>query len=215
MNNVKHEQLELYAITGNRWLKDTNLLEKAEQALAAGATFLQYRDKDSNFDNMVSMAKQLKALAVKYNVPFVVDDNVLVAKEADADGVHIGQGDTSFAIARQFLGPDKIIGYTAKNLEQALFAEQVGADYIGVGAIFGAKTTLETLPDTFGTLKEITSAVNIPVVAIGGINCGNIEKLRDTGVSGVAVVSALFASDDVTAATRQLKSMTADIFRYD
>lgn len=215
MNNVKHEQLELYAITGNRWLKDTNLLEKAEQALAAGATFLQYRDKDSNFDNMVSMAKQLKALAVKYNVPFVVDDNVLVAKEADADGVHIGQGDTSFAIARQFLGPDKIIGFTAKNLEQALFAEQVGADYIGVGAIFGAKTTLETLPDAFGTLKEITSAVNIPVVAIGGINCSNIEKLRGTGVSGVAVVSALFASDDVTTATRQLKSMTADIFRYD
>lgn len=198
----------LYAVTDRAWLNGRNLEDDVEEALKAGVTFVQLREKHASYDEMVDLAKKIKALTDRYNVPFVIDDNIEVAKAVDADGVHIGQSDTEAKKARQMLGNNKIIGVSASNVKEAVEAEKNGADYIGIGAMFPTDTKKDHRDLTFEEAKKITSSVNIPVVAIGGINSKNIMELKGTGVDGVAVVSAIFASDDRYAAAKELLELS-------
>lgn len=209
------KDLQLYAITDTRWLGGKTMEEQVEQALKGGVTFLQLRYKDATHEERVAMALKIKPIAQKYNVPFVIDDDVLAVLEADADGVHIGQKDTSYEEARRLLGPDKIIGMTTKTVEQALNAQKLGADYIGTGAVFDTQTKVETIHMSKETLIDIAENVDIPIVAIGGINYDNMDYLKNTGVSGIAVISAIFASSDITEAARKLHEKTSTLFNYE
>lgn len=211
---VTNKHMQLYAITDSRWLDGHSLEEKVEDALKGGVTFLQLRDKDATHEELVNMAVKLKAVASRYNVPFVVNDDVEAAKEADADGVHIGQSDMEYEKARAILGPDKIIGMTAKTVEQAKRAQELGADYIGVGAVFHTGTKTDAVDMDINTLLCITEGVSLPIAAIGGINYSNADKLKNTGVSGIAVVSAIFSKDDTYKAALELKEKTDAIFDY-
>jgi len=203
----------LYAITDRTWLNGKKLEDEVEKVLKAGATFLQLREKNTPFDEFLETAKNIKIIAKKYNVPFVINDNIEIAKEIDADGVHIGQSDMEAKRARDLLGNEKIIGISAGNLEEALKAEENGADYIGIGAVFHTDTKKDATDMTMDEMRKIAAAVHIPVVAIGGINAGNIMELKGTGVDGVAVISAIFADDDVFEATRNLLKLSSEMVK--
>lgn len=212
---IGKKNYRLYAITDQRWLNGRNFYEQIEAVLQNGATFLQLREKHATHEQIVDEAKIIKKIAKKYNVPFVINDDCLAAKEADVDGVHIGQSDISYEKARKILGPDKIIGMTAKTVEQAKLAQKLGADYIGVGAVFHTDTKADAVDMTKETLLEITKNVSIPVVAIGGITYENCDYLENTGVSGVAVISAIFAQDDMAGATKAMSKKTSMLFYAD
>lgn len=199
------EQLLLYAITDHSLLKGKSLESQVELALKGGATILQLREKSLNYDDFLEQALRLKPICKKYRVPLIINDNVEVALEADADGVHVGQEDMQAKEAREKLGPDKIIGVSCKTVDEALEAQTRGADYLGVGAIFPTKSKEDADPISFEALNEIVEAVDIPVVAIGGIELENIAQLQESGISGVSVISAIFAQDDIENATRLLK----------
>jgi thiamine-phosphate pyrophosphorylase len=209
---ITKKAMRLYAITDRQWLGGKDFYEVVESVLAGGATFLQLREKQVSHEERVEIAKKIKKIALKYNVPFVIDDDVAAALESGADGVHIGQSDMEYDKARKLLGPDKIIGMTAKTRQQALLAEKLGADYIGVGAVFHTTTKKDAKDMTRDTLLEITDAVSLPVVAIGGISYDNMDTLKGTGVDGIAVISAIFANEDEKAATRSLRQKSDDIF---
>lgn len=211
---MREQQMQLYAITDRRWLNGASLTQQTEEVLRNGATFLQLRDKLATHEELVAQALELKTIAAEYGVPFVVNDDVMAAKEADIDGVHIGQKDLDYEQARKILGPDKIIGMTARTPAEAMRAEQMGADYIGVGAVFHTSTKEDAKDMTRETLLEITEQVHIPVVAIGGITYDNMDYLRHTGVSGIAVVSAIFARTDVGAATHRLFEKSKSVLGY-
>ena len=208
---LKKEDLTLYAITDRYWLNGNKLTDVVEDVLKNGATFLQLREKEFSHEEMVQEAKEIKEIASRYHVPFVINDDIYAAKEIDADGVHIGQSDMEYQKAREILGPDKIIGVSAGNLEQAVAAEKAGADYIGVGAVFTTSTKLDHTRITFETLKEITSTVSIPVVAIGGISADNLTQLKGTGIDGISVISAIFGQPDPGAATKDLLHRTKEM----
>ena len=209
---VNSNSMKLYAVTDSHHLNGRKLEEVVEDVLKGGATFLQLREKDMSHDELVKEAFIIKKIADRYNVPFVIDDDIYAAKEADADGVHIGQSDADYQTARKLLGPDKIIGMTAPSVELAKKAESIGADYIGAGAVFNTSTKKDTHPLSTDALKEIADSVSIPVVAIGGINKDNINKLRGTDIDGVAVVSALFSSNDPQSAARSLLEISKSLF---
>lgn len=209
---VNSDSMKLYAVTDSHHLNGRKLEEVVEDVLKGGATFLQLREKDMSHDELVKEAVIIKKIADRYNVPFVIDDDIYAAKEADADGVHIGQSDADYQTARKLLGPDKIIGMTAPSVELAKKAESMGADYIGAGAVFNTSTKKDTHPLSTDALKEIADSVSIPVVAIGGINKDNINKLRGTDIDGVAVVSALFSSNDPQSAARSLLEISKSLF---
>lgn len=209
---VNSDSMKLYAVTDSHHLNGRKLEEVVEDVLKGGATFLQLREKDMSHDELVKEAFIIKKIADRYNVPFVIDDDIYAAKEADADGVHIGQSDADYQTARKLLGPDKIIGMTAPSVELAKKAESMGADYIGAGAVFNTSTKKDTHPLSTDALKEIADSVSIPVVAIGGINKDNINKLRGTDIDGVAVVSALFSSNDPQSAARSLLEISKSLF---
>jgi thiamine-phosphate pyrophosphorylase len=211
---VSYKDMLLYAVTDKRWLDGKTLESQVEAALKNGATFLQLRDKDCSHEELVAQAKALKPIAEKYNVPFVVDDDAQAALEAGADGVHIGQSDMEYGKAREILGADKIIGMTAKTVEQAQTAEKLGADYIGTGAVFGSTTKDDAVYMPKERLICVADSVDIPVVAIGGINYDNMDYLKNTGVNGVAVVSAIFAQADAGEATAKLKKKADRLFDY-
>lgn len=211
---IRKEQLRLYAITDTSWLNGASLIDVVENVLKNGATFLQLREKNASHDEIVAKAKAIKPIARKYGVPFVIDDDVQAALEADADGVHIGQSDTDYMTARSILGDNKIIGMTAKTVEQAKEAERLGADYIGTGAVFGSSTKKDAVYMPRERLFEVAGSVNIPVVAIGGIDYDNCGELAGTGVDGIAVVSAIFAADDPGLATKELYLKTGRVFNY-
>lgn len=196
--------MKLYIVTDRTWLGDNSLVDQVECTIKNGATFVQLREKDLSFDEFVKLALQIKAVTDTYNVPFVINDNIDVAKTVDADGVHIGQGDQELLYAREILGPNKIIGVSCHNVEEALIAEKNGADYIGVGAVFSTSTKLDASSVSFDCLQNICNTINIPVVAIGGISKNNILKLQGSGVNGVAVISAIFAQSDIAIATKEL-----------
>lgn len=202
----------LYAVTDRMWLKEGESLTKVcEEVLENGATFLQIREKDLDEETFEEEAKALKELCEKYHVPFVVNDNVDIALDIDADGVHVGQSDIKGRDIRSILGPDKILGISAGTVEEAVAAEKAGADYIGVGAVFGTSTKKDARNLSVEKLREISKAVTIPVVAIGGINKSNLMELSGSAVHGVAVVSAIFAAENVGKATEELLTLARDM----
>lgn len=202
----------LYAVTDRMWLKEGESLTKVcKEVLESGATFLQIREKDLDEETFEEEAKALKELCEKYHVPFVVNDNVDIALDIDADGVHVGQSDIKGRDIRSILGPDKILGISAGTVEEAVAAEKAGADYIGVGAVFGTSTKKDARNLSVEKLHEISKAVTIPVVAIGGINKSNLMDLSGSAVDGVAVVSAIFAAEDVGKATAELLTLAGDM----
>ena len=200
------EQMLLYAVTDRHWLNGQMLYEQVEEALKGGATFIQLREKDLTEEEFLEEAKKIQQLCKEYRVPFIINDNVKLAKEIDADGVHVGQSDMEALDVRAQLGEDKIIGVSARTVEQALLAEKHGADYLGVGAVFQTGTKTDAREVEHSVLKEICTKVDIPVVAIGGITQDNVKELSGSGINGVAVISAIFAQKDIETATAKLKS---------
>lgn len=205
------EQMLLYAVTDRHWLNGRTLYEQVEEALKGGATFIQLREKDLTEKEFLEEAKKIQQLCKKYRVPFIINDNVKLAKEIDADGVHVGQSDMEALDVRAQLGEDKIIGVSARTVEQALLAEKHGADYLGVGAVFQTGTKTDAREVEHSVLKEICTKVDIPVVAIGGITQDNVKELSGSGINGVAVISAIFAQKDIETATAKLKSCVEQI----
>lgn len=202
--------LLLYAVTDSDMIGPARLEEQAEKVLAAGATFLQLREKDLPSNELVAEGKRLREIARRHGVPFVIDDNVEAALSSGADGVHVGQSDRNAAEVRALLGPDKILGVSAQTVEQAVLAERDGADYLGVGAVFPTSTKADADSVSYETLQAICRAVKIPVVAIGGIQQSNLPRLRGSGIAGVAVVSAIFAQPDAAAATQALLKLAEE-----
>ena len=207
------ETMLLYAVTDRMWTGKQTLMEQVEDALKGGATCVQLREKELDEENFLKEAIEMKALCAKYGVPFIVNDNVEIAIKCKADGIHVGQSDMEAGNVRALVGEDMIIGVSTKNVEQALAAQKAGADYLGVGAMFHTGTKLDAEEVSREAAQEITAAVDIPVVAIGGINKKNILELKGCGLSGVAVVSALFAQRDVKAAAMELKRLAGEIAR--
>ena len=197
----------LYAVTDRTWLGGRTLAECVQQAVDGGATFVQLREKEASHEEIAALARELLPICRKAGVPFVIDDEVEIAIEVGADGVHVGQDDMACERARALLGPDAIVGVSAQTVEQALDAQAAGADYLGVGALIPTPTKPDAVDVTFDELCAICAAVDIPVVGIGGLNKNTVEHLRGSGADGAAVVSAIFAADDCEAATRELRDV--------
>ena len=210
-------QLLSYAVTDRAWTGKMSLCEQVEAALKGGATMVQMREKGLTNDTVqdyLEEARSLRALTERYKVPLIIDDNIKLALLCGADGVHVGQNDMDAAQARALLGPDKILGVTAKTVEQALKAQEQGADYLGSGAVFGTSTKADALPMTMERLGEICRSVSIPVVAIGGICLENIGKLKGSGAAGAAVVSGIFGAEDIEGTVRQMREMVGEWGRH-
>ena len=197
---VEAETMTLYAVTDRAWAKEVTLMEQVKQALKGGITFLQLREKKLSEGEFIKEAREMKKLAAQYQIPFVINDNIKVALEVDADG----QDDMSVEEARKLLGEDKIIGVSAHNVKEALKAQKGGADYLGVGAVCATSTKKDANVVSKEEIKKIKEAVDIPIVAIGGIKKDNIDALTGTGIDGVAVVSAIFGAKDITKDTKEL-----------
>ena len=198
------ENLRLYAVTDRTWVGKMTFLEQIEAALKNGVTMLQLREKSLSEDAFAAEALPVKKLCRQYNVPLIINDSVNVAVKIGADGVHVGMEDQPVADIRRQMGKDFIIGATAKTVEQAQAAQRAGASYLGVGAIFPSPTKKNAIRITKEQLQEITAAVSIPCVAIGGITPDNILELQGSGIAGVAVVSAIFAAEKIGAACAAL-----------
>ena len=205
------KDLLLYAVTDRSWLNGQTLYEQVEQALKGGVSFLQLREKELEEQAFLEEAKVIQELCKKYQVPFLINDNVELAASIGADGVHVGQSDMAAGAAREKLGPDRIIGVSARSVEEALEAQRQGADYLGVGAVFPTGSKADAVEVDHQVLKEICSAVEIPVIAIGGIGRDNIDQLKGSGICGIAVISAIFAQNDIEAASRELRSLTEEM----
>lgn len=205
------KSLLLYAITDRAWLKGKTVAEAVEEAILGGATCIQLREKNLSDEEFLKIAIDVKAVTDKYNIPLIINDNVDIAVKVGADGAHIGQDDEEIKSAREKLGADKIIGLSAATVEEAVQAEQSGADYIGVGAVFNTLTKLDANTVSFETLKEICNTVKIPVVAIGGISKNNALELAGTGIKGISVVSAIFAQNDIKTAASELLELAKKI----
>ena len=176
-----------------------------KQSLRGGATCIQLREKQLSDEELLKDALQIKKLCKQYCAPFIVNDRVKLAMQLDADGVHVGQSDMDAHAVRKKIGPDKILGVSAQNVDQALKAQTNGADYLGVGAVFPTKSKDDACAVSLQTLSEICAAVNIPVVAIGGININNINELAGSGIAGVALISALYAQNNIENATKEMR----------
>lgn len=194
----------LYAVTDRAWLDGRELSECVKDAIEGGATFVQLREKNAPREEIVSLGRELLEICRKAHIPFVIDDEVEIALEIGADGVHVGQDDMACERARGLLGPDAIVGVSAQTVEQALAAQAAGADYLGVGALIPTPTKPDAVDVTAEELRAICAAVDIPVVGIGGLNVKTIPTLAGSGVDGAAVVSAIFARDDCASAAREL-----------
>lgn len=208
--NCTKEELLLYAVTDRSWLHGRTLKEQVKEALDGGVTFLQLREKQIDSELFLQEAQELKELCKQYQVPFVINDDVELALKVDADGVHVGQSDMEAGDVRKKLGKDKIIGVSAQTVEQAVMAEKHGADYLGVGAVFPTSSKDDAREVDYETLKAICQAVRIPVIAIGGINTQNVDRLKGSGICGVAVISAIFAQEDIKEAAKELKNRTKE-----
>lgn len=201
--DIRHGML-LYAVTDSAWLHGRTLASCVREALAGGATFVQLREKHMSTDELVEEAKTILPICREARVPFLIDDDVEAARLVGADGVHVGQSDTACAEARRILGPDAIVGVSAQTVEQAVAAERAGADYLGVGALIPTPTKPDAVDVTPEELSRICRAVEIPVVGIGGLHLSTIDILDGTGAAGAAVVSAIFAAEDIERDTREL-----------
>jgi len=202
---MNSEDYVLYAITDQTWVGDMSLEDQVESALKGGATIIQLREKNLSKADVKKLALKLKPICEKYNAPLIINDYIDVAIEIEADGVHVGQSDTQTLEARSKIGPDKLLGVSCKTVDEALEAQRQGADYLGVGAVFQTDTKSDAETVSMDTLKDIIAAIDIPVIAIGGITHENITQLDNLGIAGVAVISAIFAQKDIKQATRSLK----------
>lgn len=205
------KDLLLYAVTDRHWLSGRSLSDVVAESLDGGVTMLQLREKALEEEAFMNEAKELQALCRRRGVPFIVNDNVAIAKAMDADGVHVGQSDMEAMDVRSVLGPEKIIGVSAQTVEQAVLAERHGADYLGVGAVFPTGSKDDADDVSYETLQAICAAVSIPVVAIGGISRDNVSRLSGSGICGVAVISAIYAAKDIRAAAAELKAATEEM----
>ena len=209
--NYCEEWMPLYAVTDRAWLGEKTLVQQAEEALKGGITCLQLREKDLDAASFLQEARALKKLCDRYGVPLIVNDDVEIAIKSEADGVHIGQTDQPASLVRALIGPEMILGVSAQTVEQALQAEADGADYLGVGAVFYTGTKPDAEAVSFETLQAICEAVSIPVVAIGGISRDTLPRLAGSGIDGVAVVSAIFAAEDIQAAAEALRQEVKEV----
>ena len=208
---MNREALRLYLVTNRYQYSVESFLEKVETACRSGVTIVQLREKNLTTNQYYQLAKQVKEITDAYQVPLIIDDRLDVCLAVDAAGLHIGDDELPVSVARQVLGPDKILGVTAKTVKRALEAEEGGADYLGTGAIFPT-TTKKNAPITLiSTLKTICQRVAIPVVAIGGLTSENIDQLIGTGIAGVAVVRDLMQAEDIEAKTQDFLTRLDDI----
>ena len=210
-SRLLRDDLLLYAVTDRSWLGEDTLERRVAEALEGGVTFLQLREKHLTGEALRREARAIQALCAARGVPFVINDDVDLALELDADGVHVGQEDMEAGQVRAKLGPDKLIGVSAHTVEEALLAQSRGADYLGVGAVFPTGTKRDAGAMTFDTLRAICDAVTIPVVAIGGISGDNVDRLRGSGIAGAAVVSAIFARPDARQAAADLRKKLEEV----
>lgn len=211
MNFIK-EQLNLYLVTDRHWLANRNLEDDVEKAILGGVTMVQLREKNIDNDSFIELAKKVKQVCNKYKVPFIINDNLEVALAVDSDGIHIGQDDLPASLVRQKIGPDKILGVSAHNLDEAIAAKKAGATYLGAGAMFSTTTKDNTTNLSIEQLQTITKNVDIPVVAIGGINYDNCLSLKNCNLAGIAVVSAIMAATNISEATSNLKKRAQVIY---
>lgn len=209
--HLSRENCLLYAVTDRSWLRGQTLAQQVEAALRGGATMVQLREKDLEEDAFEREARVIQDLCRSFHVPFLINDNVELAKRLDADGVHVGQSDEAADAVRAYLGPNKIIGVTAKTVQQALDAEKAGADYLGSGAVFGTSTKPDAIPLPLDRFQEICESVSIPVVAIGGITSEIILQLEGRKMSGFAVVSGIFAAEDIEKETGKLLALAREL----
>ena len=203
----------LYAVTDRAWTGRQSLYEQVEAALKGGATCIQLREKDLNEEDFLRESIEMAALCKKYKVPFLINDNVEIAIKCHADGVHVEQKDMEASQVRQRVGKDMIIGVSAHSVEEALEAVKSGADYLGVGAVFSTSTKSDAEVLSRQVLRDICSAVDIPVVAIGGISKTNISQLSGTGVDGVALVSAIFAAENIEDECCMLRRLSEEMVK--
>lgn len=201
----KDLDVTLYLVTDSTYNTEESLLHTVEEACKGGVTLVQLREKNKGGREYLDKAFKVKEITDRYNVPLIIDDRVDVALACDAAGVHVGSSDIPVAVARKLMGPDKIVGATAKTVEAAMKAYEDGADYLGVGAIYPTTTKVVTILTKVSTLKDICEAVPIPAVAIGGLNAGNMDVLEGAGMSGMAVVSAIMKAEDPQKNARELK----------
>lgn len=209
---IPSEELLLYAITDDRWTANKTLIEQIEDTLEGGATLVQLRDKNLSEWTLLMEASKVLALCHRFGVKLIINDNVEVARKSGADGIHLGKDDMPVTEAREILGKTYIIGKSVKTVEEAIQAQADGADYLGVGACFATETKNDAEKIDIDVLNEITRAVEIPVVAIGGITKNNMNELAGRGISGVALVSAIFASKDIVRDTIELKAQAQKLF---
>ena len=202
---MKGFDTSLYFITDSTGYSETEFLQRIEAALQGGVSFMQIREKERTTREYLALAKKVHALTLQYGVPLIVDDRLDVAMAVDAEGVHLGQSDMPVATARKLWGQEKIIGATAKTVEQAQEAYNQGADYLGVGAIYPTTTKVKTVLTSVDTLRDICKAVPIPVNAIGGLNKENIDVLKGVPIAGICVVSAIMKAEDPKVAAEQLR----------
>lgn len=209
--NCDKKDLILYAVTDRSWLNGQTLCEQVEEAIKGGVSFLQLREKELGEQEFFEEALEIQKLCRKYQVPFLINDNVELAARIGADGVHVGQKDMEASKAREKLGPDAVIGVSARTVEEALEAQRQGADYLGVGAVFHTDSKTDAAEVDHDVLKEICEKVEIPVIAIGGITRDNVTRLKGAGVCGIAVISAIFAQKNIEAAARELRALTEEM----
>ena len=210
--NISEKKLTLYAVTDRKWLQEgQTLAQQVEQAILGGVTVVQLREKHTDYETFVALAKEVKQITDQYQVPLLINDNLDVALAVDAAGVHVGQEDMAALEVRRRIGDKKVVGVSAQTVEQALAAEKAGADYLGVGAVFPTNSKDDAVKVDFATLRAICQAVQIPVVAIGGITADNMPALQNSGIIGVAVISAIFGQPDVRAAAEQLAARWQDM----
>ncbi len=214
MKSLKESML-LYAVTDRTWTSRQSLIKQVEEALKGGITFLQLREKELDYESFFKEAMEIKLLCNRHQIPFVINDNIEIAIACDADGVHVGQSDLQAGKARLKLGPNKILGVSVQTPAQAILAEEQGADYLGVGAVFTTTTKADADTVSLKTLKEICNAVTIPVIAIGGIDAHNVLELSGSNIDGIAVVSAIFAQGDIKKATETLLQLTDRMVKGD
>ena len=211
MKDLKSSLL-LYAVTDRYWLNGRKLKDDVEKAILGGATMIQLREKNLSTEDFIKEALEVKEVCKKYDIPLIINDSLEVFLKVDADGIHVGQNDLSADIVRKKIGPNKILGVSAETVSEAILAEKMGADYLGVGTIFSTSTKLDAINVSKDELARISYNVNIPVVAIGGISLDNIKELKNTMIAGISVVSAIFKEKDITKATKNLLNEVKKLF---
>ena len=208
---LNKKDLILYAVTDRHWLNGKRLYDDVEKAILGGASIIQLREKNLTHEEFKTEALEIQKLCKKYKIPFIINDDVKLAVEINADGIHVGQDDMEAGNVRTLIGNEKILGVSVQTPEEAVLAESKGADYLGAGAVFHTDSKSDAVEVSHDTLKKICSSVKIPVVAIGGINAKNIRELSGSGIAGVAVISAIFAADDIKGAARELKILSENL----